>query len=42
MPNKDKKKEEKKSFLKILTNKLRLDGGNRKGQSLSDIRKQLR
>ena len=37
-----KKKKKKNSFLKILTNKLRLDGGNRKGKSLRDIREQLR
>ena len=37
-----KKKKKKSSFLKIFANKLRLDGGDRKGNSLSDIRKQLR
>ena len=36
------KKKKKNSFLKILTNKLRLDGGDRKGKSLRDIREQLR
>ena len=33
---------DKKSFAENFANKLRLDGGNRQGQSLSDIRKQLR
>ena len=31
-----------KSFAENFANHLRLDGGNRKGQSLSDIRNQLR
>jgi len=42
MEPKKKNKKAKKSFLKIFANKLRLDGGDRKGNSLSDIRKQLR
>ena len=31
-----------KSFAENFANRLRLDGGDRKGNSLSDIRKQLR
>ena len=42
MEPKKKNKQAKKSFLKIFANKLRLDGGDRKGKTLSDIRKQLR
>ena len=35
-------KADKKSFAANFANQLRLDGGDRKGNSLSDIRKQLR